>query len=190
MEYSWGDVSSQSNPQREKITHGNTMYCTAPFFFLAAVYLLCLLFFSFFLFFKRVKILCLCKCHPGGFDIITVLPPSAKQTILQLLFCVRCRKKKRKRWAPKEQSRRQVPACACVSVYHRVCVRVQQRKWDEKKVRFTLQRMSNLPLFQKLSFLVRRTNRDEGWTWRLNSHSKGLALWNWMCTHQYRVTCW
>lgn len=59
-------------------------------------------------------------------------------------------KKKRKRWAPKEQSRRQVPACACVSVYHRVCVRVQQRKWDEKKVRFTLQRMSNLPLFQKL----------------------------------------
>lgn len=98
--------------------------------------------------------------------------------------------KKRKRWAPKEQSRRQVPACACVSVYQRVCVRVQQRKWDEKKVRFTLQRTSNLPLFQKLSFLVRCTNRDEGWTWRLNSHSKGLALWNWMCTHQYRVTCW
>lgn len=173
---------------KERKLHMETL-CIVQLRFLSWLLFICCVFFSS-LFFKRVKILCLCKCHPGGFDTITVLPPSAKQTILQLLFCVRCRKKKRKRWAPKEQSRRQVPACACVSVYHRVCVRVQQRKWDEKKVRFTLQRMSNLPLFQKLSFLVRRTNRDEGWTWRLNSHSKGLAPWNWMCTHQYRVTCW
>lgn len=85
------------------------MYCTAPFFFLAAVYLLCLLFFSFF---KRVKILCLCKCHPGGFDIITVLPPSAKQTILQLLFCVRCRKKKKKMSSKRAESK--TGACVCV----------------------------------------------------------------------------
>lgn len=47
-EHSRGDVSSQSNPQRKKITHGNAMYCTALFF--SRLLFICCIFFSFLFF--------------------------------------------------------------------------------------------------------------------------------------------
>lgn len=65
------------------------------------------------LFVAKVQILCLCKCRHGSFDIITVLPPSAKQTIVLLLFCVSCRKKKDR--------------CLCVRVFVCFCVHVSNK---------------------------------------------------------------
>lgn len=114
---------------KERKLHMETL-CIVQLLFFSWLLFICCVFFSS-LFFKRVKILCLCKCHPGGFDIITVLPPSAKQTILQLLFCVRCRKKKEKYELQKsrvEDRCLRVRALVCITACVYVCNKGNETK--------------------------------------------------------------